>query len=310
MMKVVFAVSCLVGLASARLNSVTRAVVHPANALRTLTRNHILELAWVQDFSASLIDDLPILRAQIPTAFSDIQEAIPDSRFGMVGFTDKPLEPFGSNSSMDYCFRVKYPLTASVANIQKSLESSVVHSGRDWPESQLHALLGTVLSPDMRWSTYLDAKDGRKISKVVVVATDAGFHLDGDSNLPANNADGDEDCLGEDYPSLDQINRALDGTGVIPIFLTTKEVAPVYRQLVKNLGNRGSVAIIPQNSDGLENALVKSLMAVLGESADCAHHADCCYGEGCCQDSSCDGEAEVVIKIYHKPKHLQLLVEN
>lgn len=279
--------------------------------IRKYTKNTIVEVAWVQDFSASQIDDLPNLRGQIPATFATLKGKFKDSRFGLVGFVDKPIEPHGSNSSADYCNRIKYPLTSNVDKIVKALSIAVVHSGRDWPESQLHAMLGTALNRTMKWSAYGDAKDGRKILKFMIVVTDAGFHVAGEADLPPNNGDGDEDCIGEDYPSIAQVSGALEKKGIIPIFLTVKDVAPVYRQLVKKLNNNGAVGVISSDSSNLEEAVLRAMSPYIGNPQSCVESPDCCYGKACCEDSpDCDSDSEVVIRIHHKPKRLQVFVSN
>eukprot|EP01054_Gregarina_sp_Poly1_P001686 Gregarina_sp_Poly_1__1685@NODE_1432_length_4160_cov_258_183728_g950_i0_p2_GENE_NODE_1432_length_4160_cov_258_183728_g950_i0NODE_1432_length_4160_cov_258_183728_g950_i0_p2_ORF_typecomplete_len303_score51_90Integrin_beta/PF00362_18/2_2e44IFR3_antag/PF14754_6/0_42_NODE_1432_length_4160_cov_258_183728_g950_i016632571 len=272
---------------------------------------HTIDLMWLQDFSASYEDDLVNLRRELPAIFEDLKSIFPHSKFGLGGFVDKPVGDFGYPESSDYCYELKYRLTRYIDRIALVLENAHAHSGKDWPESQLHAMLGATLSNETKWSALPMTPNGYKIHRLMVVSTDAAYHQAGDSKLEPNNADGVEDCLGEDYPSVEQVKNALDKMHITPIFLVTNEVAAVYRGLVKALDNNGVVFPVKEDSSDIAAAIEKSINLALGN--DCATNDEqCsagCNGVDCCEGAfDCDETqgAAVLIKLDKVPHQIKL----
>eukprot|EP01057_Protomagalhaensia_wolfi_P006285 Protomagalhaensia_wolfi_Nauph_80__6284@NODE_965_length_1848_cov_226_147595_g730_i0_p1_GENE_NODE_965_length_1848_cov_226_147595_g730_i0NODE_965_length_1848_cov_226_147595_g730_i0_p1_ORF_typecomplete_len306_score51_74Integrin_beta/PF00362_18/6_7e42_NODE_965_length_1848_cov_226_147595_g730_i01711088 len=272
---------------------------------------HTIDLMWLQDFSATYEDDLTNLKHELPNLFDDLRAIFPHSKFGLGGFVDKPMGEFGYEESSDYCYHMKYPLTRYTSHIQEALELSKVHSGADWAESQLHAMLGAALSKETRWSELPMTPNGYKIHRLMVVNTDAGYHQAGDAtSLPSNNADGVEDCLGEDYPSVEQVAEALNQEQITPLFLVTEEVAPLYRGLVRALGDNGVVYPIADDSSDIATATQHAINLALGNP--CGDNEICsagCYGTDCCDgefECNNDPAAAIVIKLSSVPKQVKV----
>lgn len=269
-----------------------------------------IELMWLQDFSATFENDYTNLKRQVPDAFEELKKIFPHSRFGLGGFVDKPMGDFGFLESSDYCYQLKYPLTRYTDHVKLALEKSQIHSGKDWPESQLHAMLGASLSPDTRWSANPLTPNGYKIHRLLVVATDSLYHRAGDSDLPVNNQDGVENCLEEDYPSVDQVAAALDRMQITPLFLVTEDVAPWYRGLVKDLRNHGVVYPIKKDSSDIGKGVLEAVKLALGGTCDekdeCSigcRGAQCCGGSFKCSENP---PAAVLIKLDNAPKEIKV----
>eukprot|EP01056_Protomagalhaensia_sp_Gyna25_P005602 Protomagalhaensia_sp_Gyna_25__5601@NODE_773_length_2646_cov_832_530495_g606_i0_p1_GENE_NODE_773_length_2646_cov_832_530495_g606_i0NODE_773_length_2646_cov_832_530495_g606_i0_p1_ORF_typecomplete_len304_score37_63Integrin_beta/PF00362_18/2e41_NODE_773_length_2646_cov_832_530495_g606_i015592470 len=274
---------------------------------------HTIDLMWLQDFSATYEDDLINLKRELPNLMEDLKAVFPHSKFGLGGFVDKPMGEFGYEESSDYCFHMKYSMTRYTSRIREVLELSKIHSGADWAESQLHAMLGAALSNETRWSELPMTPNGYKIHRLMVVNTDAGYHQAGDASLPANNADGVEDCLGEDYPSVEQVAEALNQQQITPLFLVTEEVAPLYRGLVRALGNNGVVYPIANDSSDIGIATQHAINLALGNP--CGNDDMCsigCYGTDCCDgefDCNNDPAAAIVIKLSNVPKQFKVAIK-
>eukprot|EP01053_Blabericola_migrator_P005651 Blabericola_migrator_1__5650@NODE_286_length_10380_cov_74_401920_g236_i0_p3_GENE_NODE_286_length_10380_cov_74_401920_g236_i0NODE_286_length_10380_cov_74_401920_g236_i0_p3_ORF_typecomplete_len302_score49_70Integrin_beta/PF00362_18/2_2e42_NODE_286_length_10380_cov_74_401920_g236_i075658470 len=273
---------------------------------------HTIDLMWLQDFSNTYSDDLANIRRSLPLIMEDLKAIFPHSKFGLGGFVDKPLGEFGYAESSDYCYELKYKLTRYVDRITLALSKAQVHSGNDWAEAQLHAMLGAALSNQTSWSNLPMTPNGYKVHRLMVVNTDSGYHKAGDTQLPKNNADGVEDCLGEDYPSVEQVSKALATQHITPIFLVTEEVAPLYRGLVKLLDNNGVVYPVASDSSDLDTAVEKSINIALGNDCEDELCSLGCFGEDCCDGAyACNDQpaAAVVVKLDHMPKSVRLSLQ-
>ncbi|KAH0482571.1 MAG: uncharacterized protein KVP18_003222, partial [Porospora cf. gigantea A] len=239
------------------------------------------EIVLAQDASDSFADDLVNIQKNVPEVFEFIREQYGDSRFGVASFVDKPLAPFGYSEAGDYCATMRVGLTSNMRKIQKSLDSLVVRSGRDWKESQLHALMHSAYTKKADWSfdsKYYDTY------RVVVLSTDAGYHVAGDSDLPKNNGDRSQNCEGEDYPSIEQVRDALMYFNIYPVFMVTSSVRTIYDDLLNKLNLPGVVVEIDEKSAKFEEALIESLNNVChayfpNKPVDINDHA-CCHQHG------------------------------
>ncbi|KAI4809049.1 hypothetical protein KUCAC02_017964 [Chaenocephalus aceratus] len=87
-------------------------------------------------------------------------------------------------------------------------------------------------------------------TRLIVLTTDAGFHMAGDGKLAGILEPNDEQCHIEnslytksnvmDYPSVGQLAVQLEKNNIQPIFAVTKNVEDVYKQLTK---------LIPKSED-------------------------------------------------------------
>ena len=264
------------------------------------------EIVLAQDASDSFADDLVNIQKNVPEVFEFIREQYGDSRFGVASFVDKPLAPYGYSEAGDYCATMRVGLTSNMRKIRKSLDNLVVRSGRDWKEAQLHALMHSAYTKKADWSydsKYYDTY------RVVVLSTDAGYHLAGDSDLPKNNGDRSQDCEGEDYPSIEQVRDALMYFNIYPVFMVTSPVRTIYDDLLNKLNLPGVVVEIDEKSAKFEEALIESLNNVChayfpNKPVDINDHA-CCHQHG-----HCDQGGGVHIRLAQKPKYLKLIIEN
>ncbi|MFK0734369.1 MAG: hypothetical protein ACIWVG_25005, partial [Gloeotrichia echinulata HAB0833] len=122
--------------------------------------------------------------------------------------------------------------------------------GGDLPESQLEALLQAAL----------DSTIGVGSKRIVVLATDAAYHVAGDGLTLApgtitvpNNGDGIISA-NEDYPGILQVKNALIANNIIPFFLATSGVKSSYDGLVASLG-RGIVTTLDSNSENVADVI-------------------------------------------------------
>ncbi len=232
------------------------------------TGTGLLDLVLLQDLSGSFSGDLVTLRALAPDLFDSVTALGFDAAFGVASFIDKPVSGFGSTIS-SFPYRTDLPLTASRGDFLDTINGLDTQPGGDAAESQLEALLQVSLR---------DLEIGYRpgASRIVVLTTDAPFHVAGDlASVPPNNGDaildGDPPGSGEDYPSVEQVRNALISAGIVPIFAVTSNRTDVYDDLVTQLGV-GAVVVLEADSSNIisviEESVEISLSTVIGAVSD------------------------------------------
>lgn len=103
-----------------------------------------------------------------------------------------------------------------------------------------------------------------KTRRVGIISTDALYHKAGDlGSKPSNNGDAvlDGNGVGEDYPSVAQVQEAINKANLLPVFLVTSNVKSSYEDLVSQLGV-GAVISLNADSSNLVAALKEALEVV------------------------------------------------
>lgn len=209
-----------------------------------------LDMVLLEDLSGSFGDDISTVNGLADDLITSVSGLATSVRLGLSTFIDKPISPFGGSSDHEY--QTAQGLTADYDAWKAALDSLVLGSGADGPESQLTALMQTALrTAEVGWSG--DA------TKVVVLATDAIPHMAGDHPVAPNNGDDvldgpDNDGTGEDYPTLDQVKDALLSTGIVPIFAVSGFAKSTYEDIVDEFGF-GTVVDLSSDSSDIIDAI-------------------------------------------------------
>jgi hypothetical protein len=133
-----------------------------------------------------------LLNSLSTTIIPQVRTTIADVWFGVGGFDDYPVNPYGYTG--DRVFYQEQRMTSSAANAQAAVGRLAVHDGGDRPESDVPALwalatgngLGGYLSPQ---ASCLGTEFGYPCFRtgsvpIVVLITDAPFHNDASNNDP------------------------------------------------------------------------------------------------------------------------------
>ena len=126
-----------------------------------------LDLVFLIDRSGSYADDINTLQSQAESIISSLSDTGIDIQFGVAGFADFPISPFGS--SADEPFSILQTLTSDSAAAIAGIDAldQPLQSGNDSPESQYEALFQVA-------SNALGFREGAL--PVILFATDADFH--------------------------------------------------------------------------------------------------------------------------------------
>ncbi len=221
----------------------------------------VSDIVLLQDLTSSSNENLVQLKAVLPATVNRLTNPTLASifgdhlKFGIASFKDKPIPPFGGYA--DYVYQAEVALTNNVTTIKDKIFDFEAFGGNDGPESQLFALLFAALDSG--------GSLGYRVGsfRVVIIATDGIYHVAGDraavrpSDNIANNGDGIADTH-EDYPKIEQVKTALEANNIIPIFLTTSNVAADYETLVTQLG-RGGVLTLGSKSENLADVIKEAV---------------------------------------------------
>ncbi|MBN3939459.1 hypothetical protein [Nostoc sp. NMS9] len=220
----------------------------------------VSDIVLLQDLTSSSNENVVQLKAVLPATVNRLTNPTlasifgDDLKFGIASFKDKPLAPFGAYA--DYVYQAEVALTNNVTTIKDKIFDFEAFGGNDGPESQLFALLFTALDSG--------GSLGYRVGsfRVVIIATDGIYHVAGDRaavrpDSIGNNGDGIADAY-EDYPKIGQVKTALEANNIIPIFLTTSNVAADYETLVTQLG-RGGVLTLGSTSENLADVIKEAV---------------------------------------------------
>lgn len=138
-----------------------------------------VDIVLLEDETGSFEDDIGNLQGG--TTASDIYETIvantASACFGVTGFRDYPVFPYGSPG--DWVYRELSVLSPLKAEWLDGVADLTAGGGADIPESQYDAIVAAATSPTIGWRT-------DPIQRVLIVATDAPFHLPGAGKPHAN----------------------------------------------------------------------------------------------------------------------------
>lgn len=152
-----------------------------------------IDVYLLVDLTGSFLDDLPRFKEEAPKLITNLKAAHSDIRFGLGKFQDYPINPFGSAELGDVAYERLLNLGSDTDLLLETIRNLATEEekGLDEPESQLVALYqaatgeGQELSaegyPEASIPPNQQASFRADAVKVIVLWTDAPFHLPGDS---------------------------------------------------------------------------------------------------------------------------------
>ncbi|NXX91124.1 ITB2 protein, partial [Centropus bengalensis] len=207
-----------------------------------------IDLYYLMDLSYSMLDDLEKVKKLGGELLKALENITPSRRIGFGSFVDKTVLPFVNThpeklqnpcpNKDDKCqppFAFKHIL--SLTDDAKKFESEVgkqsISGNLDAPEGGLDAMMQAAVCGDLiGW---------RNVTRLLVYATDDGFHFAGDGKLGAILTPNDGQCHLEDnmykksnefdYPSVGQLVQKLAENNIQPIFAVTSRMVDVYKKL-------------------------------------------------------------------------------
>ncbi|XP_030641735.1 integrin beta-2 [Chanos chanos] len=228
-----------------------------------------VDLYYLMDLSYSMKDDLENVKKLGNTLLETLKKLTTGrARIGFGSFVDKTVLPFTDTNeeklrrpcpekegSCQAAFGYKHvlSLTDSTATFSTMVSQQQISGNLDTPEGSLDAIMQAAVCGDkIGWGNS---------TRLLVLATDAGFHMAGDGKLAAILEPNDESChldknfmYGKsnelDYPSVGQVAIKLAENNIQPIFAVTKNVEDVYRELSR-LIPKSEVGVLDSDSSNV-----------------------------------------------------------
>uniref|UniRef100_A0A668A5C0 Integrin beta n=1 Tax=Myripristis murdjan TaxID=586833 RepID=A0A668A5C0_9TELE len=234
-----------------------------------------VDLYYLMDLSYSMADDLQNVKELGQDLFAALKGITEHGQIGFGSFVDKTVLPFTNTNKEKlqkpcdndehqcqpaFGYRHVLSLTSKEAEFRTKVSQQYISGNLDSPEGSLDAMMQAAVCGDkIGWRN--------SSTRLIVLTTDAGFHMAGDGKLASILEPNDEQCHLEnqlyvksnemDYPSVGQLATQLERNNIQPIFAVTKEVERVYTQLKK---------MIPKSEVGVLSADSRNVVDLI-ESA-------------------------------------------
>uniref|UniRef100_A0A8C9T726 Integrin beta n=1 Tax=Scleropages formosus TaxID=113540 RepID=A0A8C9T726_SCLFO len=203
-----------------------------------------VDLYYLMDLSYSMKDDLENVKSLGKDLMKALGQITKRARIGFGSFVDKVALPFTNTNPA----KVQKPCPEDERVCQPAFGYQHVLSLTDQAEEfnqivSMQSISGNLDSPEGGLDAIMQAAVcGNKIgwgdsTRLLVFATDDGFHMAGDGKLAAILEPNDGQCHLDksiyskssemDYPSVGQLAQKLAENNIQPIFAVTQNVAPV-----------------------------------------------------------------------------------
>ncbi|XP_039612361.1 integrin beta-2 [Polypterus senegalus] len=207
-----------------------------------------VDLYYLMDLSYSMKDDLHNVKTLGSKILDALNSITKNSRIGFGSFVDKTVLPY-TNTHPDklkkpcpetetscqpaFGYQHVLDLTENGENFKNEVSRQAISGNLDAPEGGLDAIMqATVCEKDIGW---------RNNTRLLVYASDDGFHFAGDGKLAAILTPNDGQCHmvnkrysksnEMDYPSVGQVAQKLQQNNIQPIFAVTENMYSVYEEL-------------------------------------------------------------------------------
>ncbi|XP_068428566.1 integrin beta-2 [Clinocottus analis] len=224
-----------------------------------------VDLYYLMDLSYSMKDDLEHVKELGQALLAALNKITEYAQIGFGAFVDKTVLPYTNTNKekllkpcdendqqCQAAFGYKHVLsmTPSVKEFKSKVTEQFISGNLDSPEGSLDAMMqAAVCGNKIGWRN--------SSTRLIVLTTDAGFHMAGDGRLAGILEPNDEKCYMEnnlytnsikmDYPSVGQLAMQLEKNNIQPIFAVTQNVKTVYKQLSKMIP-KSEVGVLTSDS--------------------------------------------------------------
>ncbi|KAI1884889.1 hypothetical protein AGOR_G00214520 [Albula goreensis] len=261
-----------------------------------------VDLYYLMDLSFSMKDDLENVKSLGEHLLKTLKKITSQARIGFGAFVDKTVLPFTNTNPAKlkhpcpndekYCqpafgYRHVLSMTDDTEKFKKSVSSQYVSGNLDVPEGSLDAIMqAAVCGDEIGWGNS---------TRLLILTTDAGFHMAGDGKLGSILLPNDCKCHidkdkmysknnDQDYPSIGQVARKLAENNIQPIFAVTKNVESIYQKL-KELIPKSEVGVLSNDSSNvvslIENAYKSLSSKVIVTHEELPQHVKVTYTSDC-----------------------------
>ncbi|XP_061090452.1 integrin beta-2-like isoform X2 [Conger conger] len=265
-------------------------------------KDYPVDLYYLMDLSYSMKDDLENVKNLGERLLEALGKITSQARIGFGAFVDKTVLPFTNTNKKalnkpcpeeaKYCqpafgYRHVLSMTENKDDFKQRVSSLHISGNLDIPEGSLDAIMqAAVCENEIGWGNS---------TRLLVLTTDAGFHMAGDGKLGSILLPNDCKChMSEDmmyskgndldYPSVGQVARKLMEKNIQTIFAVTTKVQPIYEKL-KEIIPRSEVGELSEDSENvvtlIERAYKRLSSKVIVTHEDLPEHITITYTSNC-----------------------------
>ncbi|MEA2023754.1 MAG: hypothetical protein U9N79_05605 [Actinomycetota bacterium] len=208
-----------------------------------------VDVCLLEDETGSFSDDIANLQnpVTIQAIYDGVTAEAPDAQFAVAGFRDYNVAPHGSGD--DWVYQLYSSMSPDFSDWENGVNALSAGGGYDGPEAQFDAIVAAVTGPtdyvpdsvgeqaDCGW------RDDDTVTRVLVVTTDAAFHLPGAGKPHAND--------------LASTVAALDADDVVVVGLKTGSAGGELDALAAATG--GSVQPLSNDGSNIADAIIAGL---------------------------------------------------
>ncbi|XP_042282583.1 integrin beta-2 [Thunnus maccoyii] len=246
-----------------------------------------VDLYYLMDLSYSMKDDLENVKELGQDLFKALKTITNYAKIGFGAFVDKTVLPYTNTNKEKlqkpcdendqqcqaaFGYRHVLSMTSSQEEFKNKVREQFISGNLDSPEGSLDAMMqAAVCGEKIGWRN--------SSTRLIVLTTDAGFHMAGDGKLAGILEPNDEDCHMKDnlyakssemdYPSVGQLAMQLEKNNIQPIFAVTQNVETVYKQLSKMIP-KSEVGVLSSDSKNVVD-LIKSAYNRLSSKVTVTH---------------------------------------
>uniref|UniRef100_A0A8C4GUU9 Integrin beta n=1 Tax=Dicentrarchus labrax TaxID=13489 RepID=A0A8C4GUU9_DICLA len=246
-----------------------------------------VDLYYLMDLSYSMKDDLENVKGLGKDLFEALKNITDYAQIGFGAFVDKTVLPYTNTNKEKlqkpcdendqqcqaaFGYRHVLNMTSSETQFKEKVTEQFISGNLDSPEGSLDAMMQAAVCGDkIGWRN--------SSTRLIVLTTDAGFHMAGDGKLAGILEPSDEQCHMEnrrytksidmDYPSVGQLAMQLEKNNIQPIFAVTENVANVYKELSEMIP-KSEVGVLSSDSKNVVE-LIKTAYNSLSSKVTLTH---------------------------------------
>ncbi|XP_064182861.1 integrin beta-2-like [Anguilla rostrata] len=265
-----------------------------------------VDLYYLMDLSYSMKDDLENVKNLGENLLETLGKITSRARIGFGAFVDKTVLPFTNINKKklkkpcpeeeQYClpafgYRHVLSMTENKDVFKRTVSSLNISGNLDTPEGSLDAIMQAAVCEDkIGWGNS---------TRLLVLTTDAGFHMAGDGKLGSILFPNDCKChMGTDmtysksdeldYPSVGQVARKLSENNIQTIFAVTEKVEDIYKNLTKIIP-RSEVGPLSEDSKNVVELIEKAYRSLSSKVTvtheDLPDHITATYTSNCSNET-------------------------
>ena len=144
----------------------------------------LVDVCLLEDETGSFWDDIDHLQDGTTALdiYNSVTDVSPGAHFAVAGFRDYPVDPHGVPG--DWVYRLLSSMSPDLEDWENGIDDLTAGGGDDFPEAQYDAIVaaagpGIFIDPTLNDCGWRDPVSNPGVQRVLIVATDAAFHLPG-----------------------------------------------------------------------------------------------------------------------------------